>query len=638
MIQGIKKYVALSAILGAVFFVAACSTAQGAADIPEGTKVSFQILFTSDTHGSFTNYNYATGRETVGGLTKAASIISREKAGFPGPTLVIDVGDTIQGNGTSYFINNKDFIPYPNVAAFEVIGYDAATLGNHEFNFGIEAMYQAFDGFTGEKLMANVTYNDGSYLKGFQPYHVFTMPQGLRVAVIGVVTPNIERWDQGNMRKDGLRAESASQAVRRTIDEIKRKNLADIFVLAAHMSTENEYGTEGSGALDVANMNPELAVIMGAHFHTIRGTQDKQVVLGNPGVKYAENKNAAASVGKVIITAVYENGQWVIPNKTGDYAGSGVQTDIISVTADTPQDPQVAAAVAKAHETVRRYVSETVVGYLTGGPLVPEPEIKGSYEGYLRDTALADLVNKVMMHFTGAEIAGGAPLDTNSNHQPGQITIAGVATIYKYDNNTLYKLRMTGDQVIKWMEYSYSYFTPTVNGTADHTKPAFNPATDLTISTGAIRDYNQDQFSGIKYEVDLTKPVGQRIRVLSMADGSPFSLTKEYIIACNDYRASTQLLNTSETGVFKPGEKIAQLIEADVQSPSGLTSMPDLIIEYIRMQPNQTITNDCDNNWRFVNLNWDPALRAKAVEAINSGRITTDFKSPVTKAQVEALR
>ncbi len=626
-----KKLLSLFAVVALLFSCLMTTTV--AAAPKEGDQVTFQILFTSDLHGTMTNYNYATGKELVGSFSQVATLIEQEKKAFDGKTIVIDNGDLIQGNGTSYFINNPEYKPYPLVKAMQAVGYDIVAMGNHEFNFGIEALYNAYEGFTGDKICGNVMTEDGKLMDGFVSYSIKTLDNGLRVAFIGAVTPNIDLWDTARLKEANLKAISASESVRKAIDELKKDNKADIFVGVNHMGETVEYGREGSGANDVAAKNPELAVILGAHYHTITGTKDKQVVLAD-NVKFVENKNAGGSLGKVLITATFENGAWIVKNKTADYDNSDVKTDVIAVTKDTPLNQTVENSFKAADAAARSYITGTVIGKLEGGPLVPEPEIKGTYEGYLQDTALVDLINNVQLYYTDAEIAGTAPLDTNANHLPGDITIGGVVQIYKYDNNTLYKLKMTGEQVIKWMEWSYSYFGSTVNGKFDNNKPAVNLATDLTIPIGTMQGYNQDQFSGIKYTVDLTKPVGQRINVISMADGKAFDKNKEYIVAANNYRSSTQLLVTSENGVFKPGEKTAELIASDLQAPNGSTSMMDLIIDYIQKQPNGVIKNTCDNNWQFVNLNWDKDLRAKAIELINSEVIKTDFKVPVTKDDV----
>ncbi|WP_283610183.1 5'-nucleotidase C-terminal domain-containing protein [Faecalispora anaeroviscerum] len=627
-----KKRLALTLAL-TLLFTSFGSIAYAAETPKEGDQATFQILFTSDTHGSMTSYNYATGKSTVGSFSQVATLIEREKAAFNGRTFLVDNGDTIQGNGTSFFINNDEYKPFPLVKAMQKTGYEIMSLGNHEFNFGMDALNKAYSGFTGAKLCGNVLKQDGSLMDGFSAYSIKTLDNGLRVAFIGAVTPNIDLWDTSNLKKAGLHTISAADSIRKSIDELKKKNLADVFVAVTHMGDTGEYGREGSGAVDVAKKNPELAAILGAHYHTITGTADKQVVLSN-NVKFVENKNAGGSLGKVLVTATYENGQWVLKNKTATDATASVKTDVISVTKDIPLNTKVESSIQKADQAARNYITQTVIGKLQGGPLVPEPQIKGTYEGYLGDTALIDLINNVMFYYTKADISGTAPLDANANHTPGEITIGGVVQIYKYDNNTLYKLSMTGAQVKQWMEWSYSYFGSTTNGVFNNNLPAVNTKTDLTIPTGTMQGYNQDQFSGIKYEVDLTKPVGQRIHILSMSNGTAFNMNKEYVVAANNYRSSTQLLTTSPTGVFKPGEKTAKLIASDIQAPNGSTSMMDLIIDYIGKQPNKTITNTCDHNWKFVNLNWDKALRAKAIQYINSGDIVTDFKVPVTKAQV----
>lgn len=614
---------------------AEAATAQAAAD-EAAESVTFQILYTSDTHGSFDTYNYTTNKETVGGLTRIGTLVRQEKEAFDGKTFVVDAGDIIQGNGTSFFLNNQDYQPYPNIAAFNAIGYDVLIPGNHEFNFGINTMYEAIEGFNGVKLCANVTYEDGSLLNGFEPYHIFTLDEGVRVAMIGVTTPNIETWDSGNMEKDGTKAENAAAVTRRVLDELIDKDMADVYVLLAHMGTNDELGRDGSGAESVAAINPELAVILGAHNHAIMGTKDEQVVL-EPGIKYVQNVNAAASLGKIQITVTKENGAWVLGDKTGSYEDSSVKTDVIAVTEDIPKDEDVLAVVSGADEAVYAYVNNTIVGTLAGGPLVPEPEIDGNWVCAMQDTALSDLINNAMLYTTGADISATAVMDRIANYQPGPINLAGMTQIYKYDNNTLYKLKMSGAQILSWMEWSYSYYGSTVDGKSDPAQPAVNLETDLTIPYGTMRDYFHDQFAGIIYEVDLTKPAGERINIVSMADGSEFDEAREYTAAINNYRATTQLLKNNEDGVFKPGEATAELLEPDVQTPNGNISMIDIITEYIQLHPDQTITNDCDNNWSFVNLDWDMELREKAIEAINNGQIETDFTVPVTKEQVLAL-
>lgn len=644
-------FVCLAWILVLLVSLAACQAAEpvapsaGSVSAPQGDEidvadgsVTFQILFTSDTHGVFDNFNYSTVQEMPGGLTKAATVINREREAFDGTTLVFDVGDTIQGNGTGYFIGNDEYTPFPNIAAFNAIGYDAVIPGNHEFNFGYDALLKAYGGFSGPKVNANVRDKSGNLLPGFEAYHVFEV-DGLRVALVGLVTPNIDKWDPKTLQSAELIAHDAAQAAKEAIAEIQAGDIADIIVVGGHMADVNEYDRSGSGAIDVAQANPEIAVFMGAHFHTIVGAKDEQFVLEGSSVKFVENVNNAGSVGKIIITATKENGAWTVKNKDGAYDSSDVKTDVIKVDAEIPVDDGVEAVARPYHDALYEYVTGTVVGKLEGGPLVPEPEIQGTYEGYLGDTPLSDFLLKVVMDAGGGDvdIAGINIPDENANLSPGDITIAGVSSVYKWSDTTmLYKLEMTGAQVKKWMEWCATYFTPTIDDNKDHSKPAFNPETDLTIPTGAIKGYNFDQFAGISYEIDLTKPTGERVNILSMADGSAFDLEKTYIVVSNDYRATTHL-TVHSPDVFPEGDAPAKIISEEIRNEKGHMYMGDFIIDYLAKQPGQTVRNTCDNNWRLINLNWNPEMRELAVRAVNEGLIETDFKTPVTVEQINAL-
>lgn len=611
----------------------------------EGQRETFQILLTSDVHAAFMDYNYpANVTQPNTGINKLATLIKREKAAFGGETLVMDAGDLMQGNGIGVLMkeHHGTFKPFPLLAAYDVIGYDCVGLGNHEFNNGVPNLLEAFEGYKGSVVCCNVFDEaTGGLLPICQPYWLHTLPGGARIAVIGVVTPNIMIWDKKNLAGK-YRAENAASATRQILDELLAKDLADVFILLGHMDEDNEMSTPGSGANDVIAMNPELAVFLGAHIHSAKGTKDKQLVLQGT-TKFVEDLNAAGSLGKVSITVSYEDGRWQVKNKTGSYDGSDVQTDVLfqANQGRLDGDAGVEAAVRDAHDFMREYMTKTVVGHLTGGPLVPPPEIRGTSELALRPTALNQLVGNVMMHFSGADFAGASPNDPACNCEPGDIKIGDIVKMYAYDNNTLNLVSMTGAQVQKWMEWAYSFYgVPVTLGGGlppDDAKPAVALETDLTIPYGAWRLHRLDHFTGLDYEVDLTQPVGRRVKIKQFTNGRPFSSSGVYKAAANNYRVATGLTITSAAGIFKEGEETAEVLRTDITSPAGNSDMLDLIAEYIKGQPNQTISNEFSPNWRFVNLAWDAAYRQKAVDAINSGEILYDTRFPVTKAQIDAL-
>jgi 2',3'-cyclic-nucleotide 2'-phosphodiesterase/3'-nucleotidase len=587
----------------------------------EGDQQTFQIVFTSDTHGAFRDTSYSTTQPIPGGMSRVATVVNQLRDGFAGDTILLDNGDTIQGNGTSMFIDNPDFPTYPTVDAFNLLGYDAIGVGNHEFNFGIPKLLQAFSGFQGDRLCANVQDASGQLMAGFKPYIIKELENGLRVAIIGMVTPNIMNWDSANMAAAGLTAVDPAVVTAEIIADLKATDAADVFVALEHMGDTEEYAAPGSGAVDVISANPDLDVFLGAHFHTITGTKDKQVDLG--GVKFVENRDAGRSVGQVLITTTYQDGRWDVDNKTGDYASSDVKTDVIS-TADVAEDAALNTAMQAAHDAALANAN-TVVGQLVGGPLVPPAQVPGEYNGYLEDTALIHLINDVMMYYTGAELSGTAALDTNANAQPGPLTRGDVSSIYKYDNNTLYKMAMTGWQFKKWMEWSYSYFGDYTQKGVKNMGPAIDPATDISIpvGNGGMAGYNQDNFAGLAYEVDLTQPVGQRVVGMKNLDGSPFDMDKTYTVAVNNYRASTHLMNPN-SGIWAEGDALPTILERDVASDITGEGMMGLIVDYLANHvPDQTISNQFVANWRFIGFEFDPALRAALAQFVAQGLIDT---------------
>ncbi len=599
----------------------------------ETTKqVTFQILFTSDLHGSFRTYNYATCKEVDNGLSRIGTLMKRDRALFPGTTILCDCGDSIQGNGTGELVKSQRYKPFPLFSAMDALGYDFVVLGNHEFNFGLDNLYAMFDGYKGIKLCGNVFYDKGgAYLQGFRPYHIVAIPDGPRVAFIGMVSPNIAIWDKANVEKAGIHATDAATETQLIIRELKANNLADLFVAVEHMDEVSELNTPGSGATEIVNKNPELILFLGAHFHKIKGEKANQCVLSD-SAKFAENLNNAASYGRVRITATCVDGVWEVIRKTGSYEESDVQTDIICPTPDVPEDEEVNTVTEAAHYWLSNHMQRSVVGWLPDAPLLPEPEIKGTHEGILKSNPLIHLVTRVMLRYSGADIAA-APLNAytaNCMHVP--ITAGGISQLYVYDNNTLYLVKMTGEQLLKWMEWSYAFFGTSLQPDT----PAVHLDTDLTIPYGTRKVYLFDQFAGINYTVDLTKPVGQRIAITGMPGDKGFSPAYCYQVVTTNYRATTNLLMNSDDGIFKPGEKTAELVRMDIPSPGGEVNMLDMIAEYICEQTDRSIYAVSADNWEFVNLHWKQEWRDLAVRMINDGSIASfDHTRPVTIQQVQ---
>ena len=608
-----------------------------------------QILFTSDLHGNFSDWSYSTNSASTGLARVATKIKELRNAN----TILIDMGDSIQGNGTSVFhtgawdtnsANSQGL--YPVLMGMQYLNYDAWVLGNHEFNFGIDRLERAYgrgqgsggaNRFTGKILAGNV------YRNGRTVYEAFMVKRiggsgGPNVAIISMTHPNIVNWDKGNLEPYGYTTRPADEVTRETIAYLKTPaaeaiyGKIDIFIAAQHMSDQRGYA-RGDGAVDVIAMNgSDLSLFIGAHGH---GNIDRII----DGVRYVEIGNAGARLGQIKINATRDGfGNWRVADKVNDVTMTNIVIGASGATLVQP-DAGYMAAVSGPDQFGKNYAN-TVVGRLDGGPLVPAPEMKGTYQAYFQDSALVHLINDAMLYYTsayGTTLSGTAPLDTYANAQPGQLTRGNISTIYKYDNNTLCVVEMTGAQFKQWMEWAYLFIGPYKgDGTANFELGPLMKNGDLTIPYGNGNNpgYNMDQFSGVSYKVDLTKPYGQRIVDIKNPNGTAFDLNRTYRVAVNNYRLDSQLsVNAGEgsrPAVFPAGTQPARVVARDVDAAltvNGVTKpngegMLGLMVDYIERVKGGVITNQFTPNWEYITPPVNQDLRALAVSLVNSDAIS----------------
>ena len=545
---------------------------------PAADTVEIQILATSDLHGKFVPYDYALNAESAAGsVAQLATYINEVRNDN---TLVIDCGDTVQGNSAELFF--EDDI-HPMIQSLNLMNYDIWVAGNHEFNYGVDTLRGLAADFEGDFLCGNVYDADGATLGAG---YVIKEIEGVKVAVIGMVTPNIVRWDAQNL-KDYTVTDPVEET-KKIIDEIKDE--VDIIIAAEHMGENNEYGVPNSGAYDLADACPEIDVIIAAHDH-------KQFAdIEHNGVKIVENANEGKSIAQIKFTV----------EKTED--GAAVKAcEAVSVSMEEyAADQAIVDATADADAKAKAN-AEVVIGQLVNGPLAPADEITGIPQARLEPTALINLINEVQMHYTGAQVSASALFIDDANLDTGDIRNCDMALIYKY-TNTLYKMEMNGAQLKKYMEWSASYYNQYQDG-------------DLTISFNPdARGYNYDMFYGVNYKVNIAKPVGERIEDLTWADGTPVADDDVFILAVNNYRASSQL--TSYGAIYQEGEELPTILEIDVRGDIG--GVREIIADYVKNVKNGVIdANDYGKltSWEVVGNDWDADLHQKAVDLLNAGKL-----------------
>ena len=215
--------------------------------------MDLQILATSDTHGKFDPWDYAANKaDASGSVAQQATAIKQCRTRN---TLVVDAGDTIQANSAELFLNDD---LHPMVAAMNAIGYDIWTTGNHEYNYGMATLEKVLSQQKAKVLTGNVYSPEG---KPLADGYTIIKKGTVKIGVIGMVTPNIIRWDAKNL--EGWKVTNPVDESRKIIDKIKDQ--VDVLIGVMHMDTENEYGVYGSGVTDLANACPEFDVIVGGH-------------------------------------------------------------------------------------------------------------------------------------------------------------------------------------------------------------------------------------------------------------------------------------------------------------------------------------------------------------------------------------
>ena len=555
--------------------------------------VDLQILASSDTHGKFTTWDYGLNAEDTSGsmvqLSTAVNSLRNEN------TILVDAGDTIQSNSSELFLD-EDI--HPMILSQNEIGYDVCVTGNHEYNYGMDIVKKIMAQHEATTLVGNVYDENGEALA--DDYTIIEK-SGVKVGIIGMVTPNITKWDSVNL-KDCTVTDPVEET-RKVIDEIKDQ--VDVLIAVVHMDVENEYETANSGMRDLANACPELDLIIGGHGHQLIENEEIN------GVYIVENKSSAATLSEIHLELEKSDDGWDIVN----------HTSVSHTIGEYEADKELAELLVPYDEKAKEDAS-IVIGKLEGGSLSPENEISEIPTAQIQDTALMDLIQEVQLYYTDADVSAAALFIMDANLHEGDIHKCDTAQVYKY-TNTLYKLQMTGAQLKKYMEWTASYYN------------TYKPE-DLTVSFNEdMRAYNYDMFQGVNYEINIANEAGNRIENLTWPDGTPVADDDSFTIAVNNYRANSQLLTTGD--VFQKGDELPVLLEMDVKGDIG--GVRELIGQYISEVKGGTITPETDNNWKITGNNWNKESHEKAVELLKSGSLTietsADGRTPNVKSITE---
>lgn len=480
--------------------------------------LTLKVVETSDVHGCFFPHDFINDKDMPGSLARMSTFYKQLKSQYPGSTLLLDNGDILQGQPINYFSNFVDTL-HNNIAADVVnyLGYDAETIGNHD----IETTHPCFDKWASELtcplLGANVI-NTKTGLPYFKPYTIITR-KGVRIAVLGLLTPAIPNWVEQTAWK-GLRFDEMIASAKYWMKYIQQHEHPDVVIGLFHSGAEGGITTPAyseNASLAVAREVPGFDLVLFGHDHTrhqltIKNNNGKDVLCLDPA-------NNAQNIAVATLSLEKDNGKWIVKEKQGELV------DIKNY--DIDQD-YVRHFEHYLHQ-VSQFANKQIGSF--------------SHTIYTRDSffgnsAFNDFILNLQMQLTGADLSFNAPLSLNDSIKQGPISVRDMFKLYKYENH-LYVMRLTGKEIKGYLEKSYDQWVNTMKSPSDHLflLESYNSGSN---ERGRFKNFifNFDAAAGIDYEVDVTKPNKQKVHILRMSNGAPFDENRWYKVAINSYRGN----------------------------------------------------------------------------------------------------
>lgn len=560
------------------FLVAVCFNVTTMA---QTKTVSLRVIETSDVHGCFFPYDFINRRPKNGSLARVSTYVDSLRQIYGRNLILLENGDILQGQPTCYYCNYVK-TDMENVAAkvINYLQYDAQGIGNHD----IETGHVVYDKWIKEikcpVLGANIidTSRNEPYVK---PYTIIER-DGVKVAVIGLITPAIPNWLQESLWS-GLHFTEMVACAKHWMDYIQKNEQPDIVIGLFHSGRDGGIKTaeyDEDAALKVAQEVPGFDLVLYGHDHTqyagvVKNTIGKDVVCLDPSCN-------AYLVADAQIEVTLRNGKMV--NK--HVKGETVSMDDLAI--DQKFMNYFKADIDSVNNFVNRKIGEFKNTIYTR-------------DSYFGSSAFCDFIHNLQLQITGAQISFNAPLTFDTKIEKGDIHVSDMFNLYKYENQ-IYVMTLTGEEIRKHLEMSYDLWVNTMTSPDDHI---------MLLNDGQMDDkqrymfknlaFNFDSAAGIDYEVDVTKPNGEKVRILRLSNGEPFDEHKIYRVAMNSYRGNGggELL-TKGAGIKH--EDLEKRIIYRSERDQRYYLMKEIEkAKVMDPQPN--------NNWKFVPETWTkPAI------------------------------
>ena len=468
--------------------------------------------------------------------------------------MLIDSGDTIQGSPLESFHGRKNNAPPdPMMLVMNSLNYDSMTVGNHEYNFGLKVLEKARSEAKFPWLSAN-TYDIAKQQTHYKPY-IIKEVAGVKIGILGLTTPGIPNWDNPP-NYAGLEFHEPLVEARKWVPILRDQEKVDVVVIAMHMGLEEDLSTgvmspgqvlHENGAILIAKEVPGVDVIFMGHTH-----RDVPSVYIN-GVLLTQANHWGRHLARADLYLQKTGTGWRMYAKSARTMPSDDRVE---------PDPEVVKIAEPYDRETQAWLSREIG---------ESPEELTARDARFRDTAILDLIQKVQLDAGKADVSMVANFNPAARIAKGPVSVRDIAGLYVYEN-TLVVLEVTGQQLKDALEHSAKYFKEYVPG---------KPASDLVDEK--IPAYNFDIAEGVTYDLDISKPIGQRIQNLRF-HGQPLSLTRKLRLATNNYRVNGgggYDMYKNAPVVYRSSEEIRELI-----------------IDWV--EKNKTVPTTPNNNWRII--------------------------------------
>ncbi|WP_144554172.1 bifunctional 2',3'-cyclic-nucleotide 2'-phosphodiesterase/3'-nucleotidase [Bacillus sp. X1(2014)] len=605
-----------------------------------GNTATLRILETTDLHSNVLPYDYFKDAPVTNyGLAKTATLIKQARSEVDN-SMLFDAGDTIQGNPLASYVAKVNKLgpndTHPIYKAMNYLKYDAGIVGNHEFNYGLAYLKDVQEEVQFPIVNANIYKDDhdtnpDNDVNYFTPYQIINKTikdsagnvSTIKVGVIGFAPPQIMQWDKDNLTGNVITKDIVAQA-NKFIPQMKAEG-ADVIVAVAHSGCD--IAAEGQEAAENAVYDltkvPGIDAMLFGHAHvnfpgdaSFTGKDGIDNTKGTiNGVQAVEAGFWGNNLGVLDLALVQDaNGKWTVDKANSKSVNR-------PVSADTASDATIVSDAQAVHDQTLAYVRGKI-----GTTEIP----MHSFFTRVMDDASTQIVNAAQMDYVKKAIAnteykdypvlaaaapfkgGRGGVADYTNIAKGDVTIKSAADLYLFDN-TLKALEVTGDQVKRWIEESAKQFN-----TIDP-----NNAEPQDLLDYDFRPYNYDVIDGVKYDIDVTKPKGERVVNLRMMDGTPVKMDQKFIIATNNYRAGG-------SGGLAELKNLKPVVDSPFENRQ-------ILMDYISAKGN--ISPVADNNWKIAPIGgvakvvFHSAPDAKAY--LGQQPEVTDLGASTTKAGYE---